>query len=378
MAQALKKGDKVRWRSGGGRAAGTVERVITGRGKVGGRTVTGSKSDPRYVVKNAETGKTVVLKRPSLQKTGARAAQSKAAKGKATKGRKTAAKGAGSKSKRTASTQAKPEPEPPAATAAEAETAVMSRPASDRRRWIAAGGIAAGVALIVAIIALSSGGDDDDGGDDAAVATEATTTEATTTTTPATSGDVSAALAARPLAIEGVGAIVAERLGDDQEAQASQFERTYSDALAGLGELERASAGDETVSALAAYVTSEVEVEQAITNAFVRNSFSDGDPPSVLAQKTTQTTSALRAQMRKGSQLDAPPEASELQRAFSAARRANLTYLEDVAAAIDAGDQGALDQALSDGRAAATAAGRRIDSAAAALQGETEASAGAS
>jgi hypothetical protein len=72
---AHQKGDRVTWSSGPRRAEGTVERVITRRAKVGGRTVAGSRSNPRYVVRDEETGKRSVrtaaaLRAPEPQRRG--------------------------------------------------------------------------------------------------------------------------------------------------------------------------------------------------------------------------------------------------------------------------------------------------------------------
>jgi hypothetical protein len=75
----LSKGDRVSWKSGRAAARGNVQRVITGRAKVGGRAVVGSKSDPRYVVKDEASGKTVVRRGQSLRKLKARAAPAKRA-----------------------------------------------------------------------------------------------------------------------------------------------------------------------------------------------------------------------------------------------------------------------------------------------------------
>ena len=357
MAEGLSKGDRVRWRSGRGTASGTVERVITGRGKVGGRTITGSKKDPRYVVKNAETGKTTVLKRGSVSKAaGRRAPSRKAPAGKA------AAK--------------------PAAGKAPKARQPLRRP-SRSRRWAAAALVAA--AAVAAAIVLIDG---DDGGEEATEEAPGVTTTEPTTTGPSeeTIQAVSEALQAQPLALRGVETIPRQRIGDDQEQFASQFDRTYRTALSDLEALQSATGepagssgvdpagGDEVeqVAAVAAYLRQELEIDRAITNAFVRDSFEDGDPASVLAEKTARTEAALRRQIQRAGQLEAPPQAGEVKRAFAAARRANLDYLTDVAAAIDARNQAALDQALRDGRAAATRAGRQLRRAASALQEQTQ------
>jgi hypothetical protein len=367
----LKKGDKVRWRSGGGgRASGTVERVITSKVKVAGRSVSGTKKEPRYLVRNADTGKAVVLKRPSLQKSGGRGAARKGGKAPA----KAAPKRAAAGTRRRAAAKPKPEPPPPAATAAEAEqkTQILKSPPPKWPRWAAAGGLVAAV-LVIGVLFLAND-DDDDGGDDAESAATVETTTATTTTAAEPTPELIAALESRPLALSGIETIPADRLGDDQENLTRQFNAAYDRVLAGLSELEEASADNAEISALATYVSDEVEIERAITDAFVRDSFSEGDPASVLAEKTARTERTLQRQMSASEALEAPPEASDLQAALTAAREANRTYLEDIAAAIDSGDQAGLDAALREGRAASARAGRRIAAAARALQDETQAS----
>jgi hypothetical protein len=60
MADDFRKGDLVSWKAGRGEMRGPVERVITKREKIGGRSVPGSAEDPRYLVRNEATGKTSV------------------------------------------------------------------------------------------------------------------------------------------------------------------------------------------------------------------------------------------------------------------------------------------------------------------------------
>jgi hypothetical protein len=64
---AFAKGDRVSWSVGRHSAEGTVVRVITRRAKVGGRTVVGSAKDPRYVVRDANSGRETVRKGDSLR-----------------------------------------------------------------------------------------------------------------------------------------------------------------------------------------------------------------------------------------------------------------------------------------------------------------------
>jgi hypothetical protein len=363
MADQLSKGARVRWKAGRGSVTGTVERVITGRAKVGSRTVAGSKDDPRYVVKNAETGKTTVLKRSSLTKVGGRAAKPKAATG----------------AKRPSRSEA---PAAEASPAVPASASTLRHP-SPVRRWMAPAALLAVVAAVVAIIVFAGGDDDGDDGDvtvATAPATETTSTETQTDADPSgpASASVVAAVDAGPFEMRGVDTIAAQRLGDEQERLESQFDRTYRDVLAGLEEVEQAAAADsesaeaESVAALATYLTQEVQIDQAITAAFVENSFADGDSAAVLSEKTAGTESTLRNQVDAAAGLTAPSEAEDVRDAFAAIRKANLGYLIAVGNAIDAGDQAALDQALRDGEAAAARAGRRLAAAATALQEETE------
>lgn len=54
--QEFHKGDKVQWSSGQGTSTGTVQKRITEDQTVDGNTVSASKSEPRYLVKNDNTG----------------------------------------------------------------------------------------------------------------------------------------------------------------------------------------------------------------------------------------------------------------------------------------------------------------------------------
>jgi hypothetical protein len=62
------KGDRVRWKSHGGEAVGTVERKITSDTEAGGRTVRASKDEPQYLVKSEKSGGTAVHKPSALKK----------------------------------------------------------------------------------------------------------------------------------------------------------------------------------------------------------------------------------------------------------------------------------------------------------------------
>ena len=62
------KGDRVRWKSHGGEAVGTVERKLTSDTEAGGRTVRASKDKPQYLVKSEKSGGTAVHKPSALKK----------------------------------------------------------------------------------------------------------------------------------------------------------------------------------------------------------------------------------------------------------------------------------------------------------------------
>ena len=56
MAQKFRKGQNVVWNSGQGQATGKVEAYLTEPETVNGQTVDASEEDPRYLVKNDNTG----------------------------------------------------------------------------------------------------------------------------------------------------------------------------------------------------------------------------------------------------------------------------------------------------------------------------------
>jgi hypothetical protein len=64
MADRIRKGDHVSWKSHGGQAEGTVEREITSDTEASGRTVRASEDDPQYEVRSKKSGNTAVH-RPS-------------------------------------------------------------------------------------------------------------------------------------------------------------------------------------------------------------------------------------------------------------------------------------------------------------------------
>ena len=68
MADDLKKGDHVTWKSHGGEAEGHVERKITSETEAAGRTVKASKDEPQYEVESDKSGKSAVHKPGALHK----------------------------------------------------------------------------------------------------------------------------------------------------------------------------------------------------------------------------------------------------------------------------------------------------------------------
>lgn len=64
----FKKGDRVKWKSHGSEAVGTVEDIITSETEAGGRKVKASKDEPQYLVKSEKSGGTAVHKPEALKK----------------------------------------------------------------------------------------------------------------------------------------------------------------------------------------------------------------------------------------------------------------------------------------------------------------------
>lgn len=67
MAEDLKKGDKVKWKSHGGEAHGTVEKKQTSPTKIKNHKVAASPDNPQFIVKTAE-GKKAAHKPEALTK----------------------------------------------------------------------------------------------------------------------------------------------------------------------------------------------------------------------------------------------------------------------------------------------------------------------
>jgi hypothetical protein len=56
----LHKGERVSWKSHGGRAHGVVQEEITQRTQAAGRTVNASKEEPQYLIRNDHSGRDAV------------------------------------------------------------------------------------------------------------------------------------------------------------------------------------------------------------------------------------------------------------------------------------------------------------------------------
>lgn len=67
MADEFKRGDRVEWKFGRGKAVGVVRKKLTKRTEVGGQVVAASKDDPRYLVET-ERSRKQAAKRPAVLK----------------------------------------------------------------------------------------------------------------------------------------------------------------------------------------------------------------------------------------------------------------------------------------------------------------------
>jgi N-methylhydantoinase B/oxoprolinase/acetone carboxylase alpha subunit len=67
MADKLKAGDRVSWRSHGGTAHGNVKKKLTARTTIKGHKVAASKANPEYLVETDE-GKQAAHKAKALSK----------------------------------------------------------------------------------------------------------------------------------------------------------------------------------------------------------------------------------------------------------------------------------------------------------------------
>jgi DUF2945 family protein len=67
MAGEFKRGDRVEWKFGRGKAVGVVRKKLTARTEVGGQVVAATKDDPRYLVETEKSRKQAA-KRPAVLK----------------------------------------------------------------------------------------------------------------------------------------------------------------------------------------------------------------------------------------------------------------------------------------------------------------------
>ena len=68
MADDLKKGDKVEWKSSGGKSVGEVKKKLTSEAKIKGHTVKASKDNPEYLVESDKSRGKAAHKPDALKK----------------------------------------------------------------------------------------------------------------------------------------------------------------------------------------------------------------------------------------------------------------------------------------------------------------------
>jgi len=68
MADKLKKGDRVEWKTSQGKTTGRVEKRLTSATKIKGHKVAASDENPEYLVKSEKSGKRAAHKPGSLQR----------------------------------------------------------------------------------------------------------------------------------------------------------------------------------------------------------------------------------------------------------------------------------------------------------------------
>ena len=72
MAKELRRGDRVEWNFGRGKAVGTIQRKLTAPTTIGKQKVAASRDDPRYLVRTERSGKEAAHKAQTLRKIGPR------------------------------------------------------------------------------------------------------------------------------------------------------------------------------------------------------------------------------------------------------------------------------------------------------------------
>lgn len=68
MSDKVKVGDRVAWRSSGGRSVGTVVKKQTNPTRIKGHEVAASKDNPEYIVESDKSGKRAAHKAEALRK----------------------------------------------------------------------------------------------------------------------------------------------------------------------------------------------------------------------------------------------------------------------------------------------------------------------
>jgi hypothetical protein len=68
LADELKKGDKVEWKTSQGKTTGEVEKKLTSSTDIKGHHVAASKENPEYLVASDKTGKQAAHKPDALEK----------------------------------------------------------------------------------------------------------------------------------------------------------------------------------------------------------------------------------------------------------------------------------------------------------------------
>jgi Hypervirulence associated proteins TUDOR domain len=68
VAEDLKAGDRVEWRTSQGATRGRVQTKLTERTQIKGQTIAASDDDPRYLVQSEQTGEEAAHKGDALKK----------------------------------------------------------------------------------------------------------------------------------------------------------------------------------------------------------------------------------------------------------------------------------------------------------------------
>ena len=68
MAEPLKTGERVAWRSSGGESIGLVERKLTSPGRIKAHEVAASPDNPEYLVRSEKSGKIAAHKPAALRR----------------------------------------------------------------------------------------------------------------------------------------------------------------------------------------------------------------------------------------------------------------------------------------------------------------------